>query len=307
MANWLPGLGLLRGFEATARHLSFTRAAAELGVTPAAVSHHVRELERLLQVTLLKRSSRSVKPTPEGVILAAGVAEGLESIRRAVLRISGETRRRLVVSVSPSFATKWLMPRLPRFLKEHPETDVRLDVNLRPQLFAHDDADIGLRFGNGLYEGLGVDRLFEETIFPVCSPALLAGAKPLRQPDDLRHHTLLHVEWQAMGASWPSWEMWLQAAGVTGVDANRGLHLSLTALALQAAMDGQGVALGDSTLVADDLAANRLVRPFRVALRGPAGFCYHLVYRPGALDRPLVRAFRDWVLAEAMEARRLAA
>jgi LysR family glycine cleavage system transcriptional activator len=307
MANWLPGLGLLRGFEATARHLSFTRAAAELGVTPAAVSHHVRELERLLQVTLLRRSSRSVKPTAEGEILRAGVAEGLESIRRAVQRITGETRRRLVISVSPSFAAKWLMPRLPRFLKDHPDADVRLDVNLRPPAFSRDDADLGLRFGNGVYEGLGVDRLFDETIFPVCSPALLAGPRPLKKPEDLRHHTLLHVEWHAQGAVWPSWEMWLQAAGVTGVDANRGLHLSLTALALQAAMDGQGVALGDSTLVADDLAAGRLVRPFRVSLRGPAGFCYHLVYPPTALDRPLVKAFRDWVLLEAREARKAAA
>jgi LysR family glycine cleavage system transcriptional activator len=307
MANWLPGLGLLRGFEATARHLSFTRAAAELGVTPAAVSHHVRELERLLQVSLLKRSSRSVKPTPEGEILQAAVAEGLESIRRAVQRITGERRHRLVISVTPSLAAKWLMPRLPRFLAAVPEADVRLDVNTRLVDFNRDDADLALRFGTGRYEDLGVDRLFEETIFPVCSPRLLQGAKPLAKPQDLAHHTLLHVDWQAQGATWPDWAMWLQAARVSGVDTSRGLHLSMTALALQAAMDGQGVALGESTLVADDLAAGRLVRPFRVALPGPAGFCYHLVYPPGALERPLVRAFRDWVLEEAREARAKAA
>ncbi len=307
MANWLPGLGLLRGFEATARHLSFTRAAAELGVTPAAVSHHVRELERLLQVSLLKRSSRSVKATPEGEILKAGVAEGLDAIRRAVQRITGERRHRLVISVTPSFAAKWLMPRLPRFLKDRPEADVRLDVNTRLVDFNRDDADLGLRFGLGRYEGLGVDRLFEETIFPVCSPALLAGPKPLRRPEDLSHHTLLHVDWQAQGATWPDWDMWLQAAHVVGVDATRGLHLSMTSLALQAAMDNQGVALGESTLVADDLAAGRLVRPFRVALPGPAGFCYHLVHPPGALERPLVKAFRDWVLAEAQDSRSKAA
>lgn len=307
MSNTLPGLGLLRGFEATARLLSFTRAAAELGVTPAAISHHVRELERLLQVTLLKRSSRSVKPTAEGEILQAGVAEGLEAIRRAVQRITGESRRRLVVSITPSFAAKWLMPRLPRFMKAHPEADVRLDVNLRPTVTLHDEADVALSFGNGNYENLKVDRLFEETVFPVCSPALLQGPHPLRKPQDLKHHTLLHVEWSAYGAIWPTWEMWLEAAGVEGVDASRGVHMSLTSLALQAAMDGQGVALGDSTLAADDLAAGRLVRPFRVALPGPAGFGYHLVYPPAALERPLVKAFRDWVLAEVRESRKAAA
>lgn len=307
MTQTLPGLGLLRGFEATARHLSFTRAAAELGVTPAAISHHVRELERLLQVTLLKRSSRSVKPTAEGEILQAGVAEGLEAIRRAVQRITGESRRRLMVSVSPSFAAKWLMPRLSRFLKAFPEADVRLDVNLRPLAVLQDEADVCLCFGNGNHETMKVDRLFEETIFPVCSPQLLQGSRPLRKPQDLRHHTLLHVEWSAYGAVWPTWEMWLEAAGVEGVDASRGVHMSLTALALQAAIDGQGVALGDSTLAADDLAAGRLVRPFRMSLPGPAGFGYQLVYPTSALDRPLVKAFRDWVLAEVQESRKAAA
>lgn len=303
MGTWLPGLVLLRGFEATARHLSFTRAAAELGVTPAAVSHHVRELERLLQVTLLKRSSRSVRLTPEGEVLQAGVAEGLEAIKRAVHRISGEAKRRLVVSVSPTFAAKWLMPRLTRFLKAHPEADVRLEVATRLVDFSREDADMGLRYGHGRYEGLTVERLFQETIFPVCSPALLEGPHPLRRPEDLAHHTLLHVDWQAQGAVWPDWDMWLRAAGVTGLDTSRGLRLSVTALALQAAMDGQGVALGESTLVADDLAAGRLVRPFRTSLRGPAGFTYHLVYPPSTLDRPLAQAFRDWVLAEASLAR----
>lgn len=292
-------LAALRGFDAAARHLSFTRAAAELNVTPAAISHAIRELELDLKVKLFERSSRVVRLTPAGESLGRAVAEGLGTITRAVQRLrAAEGRPKLVVTTSPSLAAKWLVPRLDRFLERHPEVDVRIDVAPRLLDFAEESVDIGIRFGTGDYPGLVAERLFEESVFPVCSPHLLTARRRLKQPRDLRHFTLIHIDWDAQWATWPNWSMWLRAAGAPEVDATRGLHFSQTALALQAALDGQGVALGDSTLVADDLAAGRLVRPFTVALKGPAQFAYHLVHAPQRAEEPLIKAFRAWILDE---------
>jgi LysR family glycine cleavage system transcriptional activator len=292
-------LQALRGFEAAARHLSFTKAAAELNVTPAAVSHAIRELELDFKVRLFERSSRVVRLTPAGETLSRAVAEGLGTIGRAVQRLRAvDGRPKLMVTTSPSLAAKWLVPRLDGFLEHHPEVDVRIDVSQRLVDFAEDGVDIAIRFGTGDYPGLVVERLFEETVFPVCSPTLLKSKHPLKEPRDLKHHTLIHIDWDAQWATWPNWAMWLRAAGAPEVDATRGLHLSQTALALQAALDGHGVALGDSTLVADDLAARRLVRPFSIALKGPAQFAYHLVHAPQRSEEPLIKAFRRWVLDE---------
>ncbi len=290
----------MRTFEAAARHLSFTRAAGELGVTPAAVSSQVRELEGQLGARLFHRTSRAVRPTRAGAALQAAVAEALDLVAGAVARVREEARghRALAVTTSASFAAKWLVPRLERFRRLHPEAELRVDVSDRLVDFAREDLDVGIRFGDGAYPGLRTERLFEEEVFPVCSPALLAGAHPLRQPGDLRHHALLHVDWQAPGESWPDWRTWLLAAGAAGVDATRGVRFSHTMSAVQAALAGQGVALGNTSLVADDLAAGRLVRPFDLRLKGSPQFAYHLVVPRATADRPLVRAFRDWVLAE---------
>lgn len=292
-------LAALRGFEAAARHLSFTKAAAELNVTPAAVSHAIRELELDFKVRLFERSSRVVRLTAAGETLSRAVAEGLGMIGRAVQRLRAvDGRPKLMVTTSPSLAAKWLVPRLDRFLDQHPEVDVRIDVSQRVVDFAEDGVDIAIRFGTGDYPGLVVERLFEETVFPVCSPNLLKSRHPLKEPRDLKQHTLIHIEWDAQWATWPNWAMWLRAAGAPDIDATRGLHLSQTALALQAALDGHGVALGDSTLVADDLAARRLVRPFSMALKGPSQFAYHLVHAPRRSEEPLIKAFRRWILDE---------
>lgn len=297
-------LQALRGFEAAARHLSFTRAAAEMNVTPAAISHAVRELELDLKVKLFERSSRVVRLTAAGETLARAVAEGLGTIARAVQRLRDVAGRpKLMVTTSPSLAAKWLVPRLDRFLARTPEADVRIDVAQRLLDFTVDNVDIGIRFGTGDYPGLIAEKLFEESVFPVCSPHLLNSKRPLKEPRDLKHHTLIHIEWDAQWATWPNWAMWLRAAGAPEVDATRGLHFAQTALALQAALDGQGVALGDSTLVADDLAAGRLVRPFSMALKGPAQFAYHLVHAPARAEEPLIKAFRCWILDEVAQMR----
>jgi LysR family transcriptional regulator, glycine cleavage system transcriptional activator len=299
MARHLPGLGALKSFEAAARLLSFTRAADELGVTPAAVSYRMRALEDQLGVKLFQRTSRVVELTEAGRVLLTGVGEALDGIGRTVARLRGtEGRPRLTATTSPSFAAKWLVPRLHRFLQRYPDADVRIDVSDRLVDLSHEEIDLGVRFGKGDYPGLRVDRLFDETVFPVCSPKLLAGRRPLKQPRDLRHHTLIHVDWQAQWATWPDWHMWFLAAGLRDLDPQHGLHFTQTALALQAAIDGQGVALCESTLVADDLASGRLARPFEMSIKGPAEFAYYALTSPGE-TRPLVKAFREWIVAEA--------
>lgn len=300
MRRQLPGLRSFRTFEAAARHLSFTRAADELGVTPAAVSYLVRELEAQLRVKLFERTSRVVRLTSAGELLNAAVGEALDGIGNAVARLrESDGQLRLNVTATPSFAIKWLSPRLDRFLERVPDLDLRIDMSRHVVDFAREEMDIGIRFGPGNYPGLRVDRLFAETVVPVCSPKLLKGKRPLRHPRDLRQHTLIHVDWQAAGETWPTWQMWMDSAGVSGVNATRGIHFRDGVLAIQAAVDGQGVALGDWSLAAADIAAGRLVRPFELTLKAPPRFAYWIITPPRNTEKPLVNAFRDWLLAEA--------
>jgi LysR family transcriptional regulator, glycine cleavage system transcriptional activator len=295
----LPGLPALRVFEAVARHLSFSRAAEELGVTPAAVSSQVRTLEEQIGAPLFWRTSRTVRLTAQGEVLLGGVAEAFATLKRTYARLDRGAANRLGVSTSASFAAQWLVPRLSRFREQHPGIDLRIDVSENVVDFAASDIQVAIRFGNGAYPNLRADRLFEEFVFPVCSPSLLAGPHPLRTPGDLRFHTLIHLDWQVRGEPWPDWRMWLLAAGATDVDPSHGIHLSQTALICQVAIAGQGVALGNTSLVGDDLAAGRLVKPFGLSLRAPAEFAYYVVSPMEAADQPLVAAFRAWVLGEA--------
>jgi len=295
--RFIPGLRSLRSFEAAARRLSFTKAAGELGVTPAAISHQIRELEDQLQVALFSRTSRSMRLTREGEILQSAVGECLNGLSQAVARIKkARSERQLRVTASPSIAAKWLVPRMDHFLALHPDANVRIDISQAVPDVARDDVHVAIRGGTGNFPGLNARRLFQETLFPVCSPSLLEGSRQLRTPSDLLHHNLIHIEW---GATWPDWRMWMMAAGIREFDDSRGLHFSQTSLALQAALDGQGVALGESTLVADDLAAGRLVRPFDLALKAPPQFAYYVITSPDSTTMPMIRAFEQWVLDEA--------
>lgn len=290
----LPPLNALRSFEAAARHLSFSKAAEELFVTPAAVSHQVKALEDWLGFALFKRLNRAVMLTDEGQVYVVGVREGLAVIAGATEKIMiHDAAGPLHVDTMPSFAARWLLPRLSRFREEQPDIDVRLSASEQLTDFDRDDIDVVVRYGNGRYPGLRVEKLLtEDVLFPVCSPSLLEGPHPLRTPEDLQYHTLLHDDMRV------DWETWLAVAGVKNIDPKKGPSFNDSSMVLTAAIAGQGVALGRSTLAADDLIAGRLVRPFN---QQPikAGHAYYIVCPEEKADRPRIAAFRAWLLKEA--------
>lgn len=294
----LPPLNALRAFEASARHLSFTRAADELAVTPAAVSHQVKALEDLLGVTLFRRTKRALLLTDEAQAVLPGIRDGFERLLSAVEQLGavGKTGV-LTVSLAPSFAVKWLLPRLDRFQAAHPEIDVRVAASMELVDFGVGDVDLAIRYGAGSYSDLVVERLVGDTVYPVCSPALLKGPHALTSPDRLRHHVLLHDDSPDGDETCPTWPMWLKAAGVAGIDAARGPRFNQSSLVLEAAILGRGVALAKSTLADADVAAGRLVRPFDVSV--PVNFAYYVVYPDTKAVLPKVRLFHDWLRQEA--------
>lgn len=293
MSRLLPPLNGLRAFEAAARHLSFTRAAEELNVTQAAISHQIKALEERLGIRLFRRLNRALMLTDEGQRLYPAARDAFDRLAEAVAALRArDTLRSLTVSVLPSFAAKWLVPRLSRFQSLHPDIDLRITATERSVDLVDDDVDVAIRFGSGGWAGVRADLVAEDEVTPVCSPQLLPY---LKQPADLARMTLLHENMLPLG-EFPEWPQWLQAAGVQGVDVSRGLRFSHTHILLQAAIDGRGVALGQLALAADDLAAGRLVAPF--ALRLPVGYAYWVVYLPATAERPKIKAFRDWVKAE---------
>jgi len=220
------------------------------------------------------------------------LAEGAEAMRSTV------PSRVITVSTAPSFGAKWLLPRLERFRERHPDYDIRIDATDTTATFSGDGVDVALRYGTGRYPGLTAERVMGQVTEPVCAPGLLERGPPLATPDDLRHHTLLHVEWVRLREGAPNWRMWLRAAGATAVDPERGPRFSFESLALAAAVAGQGVALVGRPLAQEDVQAGRLVRPFPESAGQTTAFCYYLVYPPEKTRDPRVMAFRDWVMDE---------
>lgn len=304
MSRRLPPLNALRAFEAAARHLSFTRAAEELNVTQAAISHQVKALEDRLGLTLFRRLNRALMLTDEGQTLFPSVRDALDSLAEAVGRLSGrDGSGPLTVSTLPSFAAKWLVPRMSRFRDRYPEIELRIAAAERLVDFARDDVDVAVRFGRGDWPGVRAERVVDEAVTPVCCPELAAR---LRTPADLAGVTLLHEEKLPRDPT-PDWATWLAAAGVAGVagiDASRGPRFSHTHMMLQTAMDGHGVALSGLVLVADDIAAGRLAAPFDLWL--PSAFAYYLVCPTATAQRAKVRAFWEWVEQETAADRRAA-
>ena len=299
MSRPLPPLNSLRAFEAAARHLSFTKAAEELHVTPAAVSQQIKLLEEHCGTKLFRRLTRALMLTDAGQAALPPLREGFDKLAEAVDRLRSHDRGGiLTVSVPPSFGAKWLVHRLDRLNAAHPEFDVRIDATDTLVDFSDAGVDIALRYGRGTYPGLHAEHLMPEVAFPVCSPALLEGEHPLRRPEDLSHHTLLHVQWKMEHEAAPNWRMWLRAAGVEDIDAERGPRFTIEGMTVQAAIEGQGVALASGSLVSDDLKAGRLVRPFGPTICEATAFSYYLVYPQANAESPKVKAFRDWIMAE---------
>ena len=292
MSRRLPPLKALRAFESAARHLSFTAAAKELFVTQAAISHQVKGLEAYLGLDLFRRLNRGLMLTDEGQAYLPPVRRAFDLINEATSKLTDrEESGTLSVTVLPSFGARWLVARLGRFRMAHPDIDVRVSATADLVDLSRENFDVGIRYGSGQYPGLSTSRLLTEDIVPVCSPQLVNGNTPLREPKDLLHHTLLHQE------SHGDWRTWLLAAGVQGVDPARGPVYTEASMLVQAAAAGQGVALARGVLAADALIAGRLIQPFE--LRLPTEYAYYIVSPESKADRLKIVSFTEWLLKEA--------
>ena len=295
MRKPLPPVSALRAFEAVARQLSFSKAAEELHVTPGAISQRIRALEELLGTKLFERTRRSVSLSEAGAHMLPDVQAGLEMLARALSsKPTSFGERTLTISVAPSFASKWLLPRLTKFHEQYPDIDLRISATVGLADFQREKVDLAIRLGHGNYPGLLAEPLFSEALTPLCSPALLRRKGSLKRPDDLRKHRLIH-DTSIPGGEQAAWERWLTLAGAKNVSIQRGTRFTLAELALQAAIDGAGVVLGRIVLAEVDLAAGRLVRPFRTVL--PLDVSYFLVRSRLAAPRHELRCFRDWLFS----------
>ncbi len=295
-------LNALRAFEASARHLSFVKAADELHVTPAAVSHQVKRLEDYLGLPLFRRLPRGLSLAETGHGLWVELNDAFDRLDRAVEKVAElHASGALTISVAPMFAVKWLLPRLHEFDALHPDIDVRMSSSGDVVDFRRDDYDAAVRLGSGQYPGLTSELLFSESVTPMCSPRLLEAGHGLSTPGDLQHHVLLHDDSMAFSDAAPTWQSWLSAAGADQLDTSRGPRFGQPDHALQAAADGAGVVLGWRFLAGDDLAAGRLVAPFDLTL--PLGSAFYLVYPEAHATRKRVSAFREWLLDATDQAR----
>lgn len=295
MTARLPSLNGLRAFEAAARHLSFTQAASELNVTQTAISHQIRRLEEELGLRLFIRKNRALALTPQARDYLPGVRAAFNDLRLATDRLlRKEDDKVLTVSTLASLAAKWLLPRLTAFQEAHPGIDVRITTSTALVDFKNGDVDAAIRYGRGNWPGLRAEWLMADEGFPVCSPALLSGKRPLKTPEDLRDHVLLHTS----NANYDDWRLWLTAAGMpTDISKQPGITFDLILMTVQAAIDGIGVAMGRTSYVQDDIAKGRLVVPFNITLPADAGF--YLVSPEGAAEPPKLKAFRQWLIASA--------
>lgn len=298
MRRQLPPLNALRAFEAAARHLSISRAASELNVTPAAISHQIRLLEDHIGLPVFMRNGRGLSLTDAGAAGVRDLREGFARLTAAMDAIDslGEAGV-LSVSVAPSFAAKWLLPRLDTFQTRHPEIDVHVSASMQLVDFARDGVDLAIRYGAGGYSELTVEKLLTERVVPVCSPELIAAAGGLRSIDDLVGVTLLHDDSPDNDPSCPNWEMWLRAAGNTHIDTTRGPRFNQSSLVIEAAVLGRGIALAKAALAAEDLRSGRLVQPFASVMT--VDFAYYIVAPRGKLNLPKVSYFIDWLRQQA--------
>ena len=315
MVSRLPSVNSLRAFVAAARHSSFKKAAAQLHVTPAAISHQVKALEEELGMQLFRRFANGLELTPLGQSLLPGLEAGFEQLAVAVRDVRQADRganNRLDVAVAPSFATKWLLPRLHRFIAKYPEVDVRISAAenlIERNTVEHGQPNAGnaqeerqelaIAFGRGDYPGFRADRLFAPSLALFCAPKLVQGKRALRSPEDLRHHTLLHDDTPFFSDDPSNWNVWFARANLRASDTTRRVHFSHAVLALDAAIEGLGVALSLAPLALLDVNAGKLLVPFGPAIASESG--YYLLTPNGRKDRPQVALFREWLMYEAAD------
>ena len=295
----MPPLNALRAFEAAARRLSFTKAADELNVTPGAISQQIRQLEDYAGTPLFKRTGRSVLLTDAAQACLPLVRDAFDNISEAGRIMQAPARKgRVMVSSAPSFAAKWLAPKLDTFHQSHDGIEAWISADMGLTDFTTADADFAIRYGRGNYDGLKSEKLLDETVLPVCSPKLLEGADAINSPADLARHTLLHDESPENDPSCPDWGSWLRARGIKDIDWARGPRFNQAILVIEAAANGQGVALAKRAIAAADLAAGRLVAPFADGSTS-IDFAYWVVHPKGRHLSTDVRAFIKWLKSEA--------
>ena len=292
-------LTALRAFEAVVRHRSVKKAADELNVTAAAVSYQLKYLEDYIGVSLFRRIPRGVVPNRTASAVQPLLAEAFENLHDCMIRLkSTGGRSHLTVTTTSYFASLWLAPRLDTFRTANPNTDILLDAsNVALDMDRH-DIDVAIRYGDGRYPGYCVTRLPDGPLSPVCSPRLQEGEHPLITPEDLRHHTLLHVCWGDESDVWPTWRMWLTKAGVKNVDPRQGTQFQQGDLAIYAAVRGKGVALANVLMVSDELKTGILVRPFDLSVSPPPEYGFYFISRQSDAKQPAIETFRDWVEIE---------
>ena len=290
MARRLPPLNSLKSFEAAGRLLSFTRAAHELNVTQAAVSHQIKLIEGYLDVTLFVRTPRKLVLTEQGRALLPDIIEAFDKLSNAIGAVRQEPSSKMIsVRLAPSFAAKWLSPRLKYFWLQHPEIDLCL-YHAHPAVeFDREEIDIAVTYGKGDWPGVVADPILSLDFYPVCTPAFMSNDRPLSNIDNLRYYSLLH------DANYECWSDWLRLAKLDGINANKGTIIDDTNVLIQAAVDGQGVALGSTTFVQDLLDSGKLVKPFDITLVNE--FAYYVVCPEAHLKNSSVLAFKDWLLA----------
>ncbi|MGQ0333457.1 LysR substrate-binding domain-containing protein [Halomonas elongata] len=301
MQRMLPGTRALRTLEAAGRHLNFTRAAEELGLTPAAVSAQIKEIEGQLGTVLFTRTSRRIQLTPAGTVLFEAVGDALDNLHQAANRARKVARgsAHVRLSLGPRFATHWLLPRLSRFREANPGLELTFDITDRVRDFDLDDVDAAIRFGKGRYTGACSERLFATDVVPVCSPKLMEAGDNPKKPKDLVYHTLCHVDCQTDDMIWPSWSTWMAAAGIDDFDDSRCMAFTDSSHVVQAVVDSNVIGLVELALIENDLAQGRLVRLFDIGVSVADEYAYHLVYPHRNSKDPGIQALRRWLVNEA--------
>ena len=294
MSRRLPPLNALRAFEASARLKSFTKAADELCVSPAAVSQQIKVLEQYLNILLFSRAHKNLQLTPAGSAYFPIISEGFNTLLRAGQRLSEfQLDPHLTVSALPSVASKWLAPRLFSWLEEHSEIDVKVIATHEEADFPSEDIDFRISYGQLDYKNVSTQQLFIDKVYPVCSPRLLEK-HPLNEPGDITEHTLIHVGWGNEYKSLPSWQDWLREVGVDKKSVQNGPEFNLSSMAIQSVIDGQGVMLGQHMMVSEDIKSGRLVKPLDVVL--PLNEPYHVIYPQQTLSKPYAIDFLNWLI-----------